>query len=158
MTDVEHSTRSSDRAATDAEHCATGCEDATTNDGRLLLEFLQGRDMPCPACGYNLRDLPSPVCPECREALRLQVGCQRARFGIFLAVLAPCIFSGICALFLLVPIVISRGNAPAGILALDAFGLSSGLAGLVLIRKREQFIRKSTADQWPCAGVLQPGG
>ncbi len=31
-----------------------------------------GRDLPCPGCGYNLRGLPSPVCPECGRRLRLE--------------------------------------------------------------------------------------
>jgi hypothetical protein len=113
---------------------------------RLLREFLRERDVECPACGYNLRDLEGARCPECREVLRLQVGCQRARFGLFIAALTPCVFSGIAGLLLLVPILL-EGNAPGGIVQLDSFGLSSGLVGAILIWQRERFIRQSTRAQ-----------
>ena len=46
------------------------------HDAAILKLFLDGRDQPCPQCGYNLRDLPGTRCPECGEelALRLQLG------------------------------------------------------------------------------------
>lgn len=31
-----------------------------------------GRDVPCPRCGYNLRDMEHSVCPECGDALELE--------------------------------------------------------------------------------------
>ena len=41
----------------------------------MLRQFLAGRDVPCPQCEYNLRDLTGTRCPECGEArvLRLQL-------------------------------------------------------------------------------------
>jgi len=33
--------------------------------------YLQGRDVPCPACGYNRRDGASATCPECRHNLSI---------------------------------------------------------------------------------------
>ena len=39
----------------------------------MLREFLSGRDVPCPGCGYNLRDLPGGRCPECGQELVLGV-------------------------------------------------------------------------------------
>jgi hypothetical protein len=36
--------------------------------------YLAGRDVPCPGCGYNLRDLRGSRCPECGDALVLSVG------------------------------------------------------------------------------------
>jgi hypothetical protein len=44
------------------------------DDGTALLNFVASRDMPCPACGYNLRMLSKPVCPECGLSLKLTVG------------------------------------------------------------------------------------
>ena len=38
-----------------------------------LQSFLADRDEPCPACGYSLRGLTTPTCPECRAAVTLQV-------------------------------------------------------------------------------------
>ena len=40
----------------------------------LLQTFLAGRDVACPGCGYNLRDLRGSRCPECGDALSLRVG------------------------------------------------------------------------------------
>jgi hypothetical protein len=41
----------------------------------LLRQFLRGRDVACPSCQYNLRDLTGERCPECGLviALRLQL-------------------------------------------------------------------------------------
>lgn len=41
----------------------------------MLQAFLAGRDVGCPQCGYNVRDLRGAICPECGErlALRLQL-------------------------------------------------------------------------------------
>jgi hypothetical protein len=38
----------------------------------IIALYLQGRDVPCPACGYNRRDDTTPPCPECGHHLRLQ--------------------------------------------------------------------------------------
>lgn len=38
----------------------------------IIALYLQGRDVPCPACGYNRRDDTAPPCPECGHHLRLQ--------------------------------------------------------------------------------------
>lgn len=41
---------------------------------RQLVEFIRDRDVPCPLCGYNLRQNISARCPECGSALLLSVG------------------------------------------------------------------------------------
>jgi len=45
----------------------------------LLPAFLAERDVPCPSCGYNLRDLKEARCPECGEAIDLRVGLVEPR-------------------------------------------------------------------------------
>jgi hypothetical protein len=45
--------------------------EATGHD--MLREFLAGRDVPCPGCTYNLRDLTGDRCPECGQELVLGV-------------------------------------------------------------------------------------
>jgi hypothetical protein len=42
-------------------------------DTSLLASFLADRDVPCPGCGYNLRGLLGSRCPECGEAIELDV-------------------------------------------------------------------------------------
>ena len=80
----------------------------------LLLTFLRERDASCPLCGYNLRNLVRPQCPECREPLVLAVGVRKLRFGWFLATITPGLFSGIAAALFLIPLIAVplRGGAP----------------------------------------------
>lgn len=122
------------------------------DETRLLLEFLRDRDADCPACGYNLRNLTRPVCPECRETLALTVGYQKPRIGLFVATITPSIFSGICGLIILFPLLTVRG-APLEAFLLDTFGLSSGLLGLGLFVFRQAFLRQSRVSQMVWAFV-----
>ena len=39
----------------------------------LLLQFLRARDVPCPSCAYNLRDLTGDRCPECGQEITLRL-------------------------------------------------------------------------------------
>src|SRR5262245_2704462 len=67
----------------------------------LLRQFVEGRDSPCPTCGYNLRNTTSQRCPECGTRLNLVLErtrqpsgkwiipliCAAAAFGFFVTVL-----------------------------------------------------------------------
>lgn len=122
------------------------------DETQLLLEFLRDRDAACPACGYNLRNLTRPVCPECRETLALTVGYQKPRIGLFVATITPSIFSGICGLIILFPLLTFAG-APLEAVLLDTFGLSSGLLGLGLFVFRQAFLRQRRVSQMVWAFV-----
>lgn len=50
-----------------------------------LRAFVALRDVPCPACGYNLRDLTGRNCPECGQELELRVGLAEPRLGLWIA-------------------------------------------------------------------------
>ena len=54
------------------DHSDQGLEQ--DDDDAALLDFVATRDMACPACGYNLRMLNKPSCPECGLPLKLTVG------------------------------------------------------------------------------------
>src|SRR5215471_11172765 len=72
-------------------------------DGRadeLLLMFVHDRSVPCPRCGYDLRALTQPRCPECREPLKLVVGRAHVQHLWFLLTIAPGIFSGILSILM----------------------------------------------------------
>lgn len=43
------------------------------DDGALLQAYLYDRDVSCPHCAYNLRDLTGNRCPECGEELVLRL-------------------------------------------------------------------------------------
>ena len=52
----------------------TELADATTpGEDELLRRFLHGRDVTCPGCRYNLRDLTGYHCPECGQEIVLQL-------------------------------------------------------------------------------------
>jgi hypothetical protein len=53
-------------------------------DDEQLRRYLAERDAPCPGCGYNLRGLAGPRCPECDAPLALRVGLAEPRLGAFL--------------------------------------------------------------------------
>ncbi len=134
-------------------------DEQPADEASLLLEFLRDRDVSCPLCGYNLRNLSVVTCPECRETLALQVGFLKPRFGWLLATVIPGFFSGISAAFLMLPLVgslfFSPGSpAPWPVWATDAFGWLSGLSALVLVKYRYAFLRQSQATQRVWAGIV----
>ena len=125
----------------------TGPRPGARDDVERLLAFLHERDAACPLCGYNLRNLTRPECPECHQDLSLTVGIDRPRFGWFLITIAPSIFSGIAAL-ILTSILLNAlvffgggGPIPAQPLIAVTFCWISGSGALLLARRRLAFIR-----------------
>ena len=51
----------------------------------MLAAYLSGRDVPCPECGYNLRDLVGRRCPECGDDLALRLTLAEPRQGLLIA-------------------------------------------------------------------------
>lgn len=43
------------------------------SDTELLAAYLTDRDVSCPTCGYSLRGLTHPRCPECGRGLSLRL-------------------------------------------------------------------------------------
>jgi hypothetical protein len=112
----------------------------------LLLAFLRSRDIPCPRCGYNLRDLRAPACPECGEALCLAVRRRRSRLYIFIALLTPGLFSAVAAVLLGIPLTLFHPPVWPPWVA-EAFGILSAAVTLVLYRRKEIFFRRSALFQ-----------
>jgi len=52
-----------------------------------LRAFLAERDVPCPACGYNLRGAQDPVCPECGGPVELSIEGRAGARGYVLLLL-----------------------------------------------------------------------
>lgn len=134
--------------------------DQHPDDIARLLDFVRDRDAACPICGYNLRALTQPVCPECRQPLSLTVGAPHLRFGWFVITIIPGIFSGMAATLLLIPFigmtVTGNGPPPWPMLVLDAFGWTSGIVTAALILKRYAFLRRPPERQrtWALAAWL----
>ena len=116
-----------------------------SDETELLLRFVAHRDHACPRCDYNLRNLTQPVCPECGEELKLTVGRRDFRDSLIFLALAPCIFSSICTILLngLIAYVWDRSaeSPPMWVWGVDAFGLSSGIGGLLLFVNRRAFTK-----------------
>ena len=51
---------------------------AATPDDEVRRAYLDGRDVPCPKCGYNLRGTTGDACPECGLKIVLEVAGRRA--------------------------------------------------------------------------------
>jgi hypothetical protein len=125
---------------------------------QMLLEFIREHDAACPVCGYNLKALTRPICPECGQELVLAVGAAQLRFGWLLVSLAPGFFSGIAAFFLLVPIVgvtfFANGRIPLRIVAVDLFGWCSGIFAILLAIKRYRFlVQPRSVQRWWALGI-----
>jgi hypothetical protein len=144
---ADEQTEESIDAAPDAPH-ASGPDDAS----RLLLRFVHERDVDCPRCGYNLRNLTKPVCPECDEPLSLKVSVEPIRLVWLLATLAPGFFSGIAAAILLIPI-FAFGPPPPEIVITVVFGMVSGVITLAVALASHKFIRQPVGMQASWATV-----
>ncbi|XAM01564.1 hypothetical protein OT109_09230 [Phycisphaeraceae bacterium D3-23] len=63
------------------------------SETQALLDYVAQREVPCPRCGYNLRGLTQPSCPECGNGLVLSVGSSsplnRAWLTMLAALLLP---------------------------------------------------------------------
>lgn len=119
-----------------------------------LLGFLRDHDAPCPVCGYNLRNLTVPTCPECQHALELTVGVTGLRIGLFIATLAPFMFSGMAGLALgslIVTAEAASGGAGAGpppmLYLLTLIGLASGTVAVALLVFRRRFLAFAPGTQ-----------
>ena len=81
------------------------------SDEQALLEFLADRDMPCPACGYNLRMLNKPTCPECGLPIKLTVGSNIAfKRAWAIALCLSAMIAGVGMVFIL--LTIAAGEPP----------------------------------------------
>ena len=118
----------------------------------MLLEFLRDQDAACPVCGYNVRSLTRPICPECKQELVLTVGALQLRLGWLLAAVAPGFFSGIAACFVCIPTLAIYFEDDLFLLPLVGgvlFGWCSGLFAIILAAKRNRFLAQTrTRQRW----------
>ena len=118
----------------------------------LLLDFLSDHDAPCPVCGYDLKALTRPICPECRHDLALTVGVQsgRLRLGWLLVALVPGFFCGIAACLLAIPttaVYFEDGIVVWPFVGAVLFGWCSGVFAIILVTQRNRFIAQSRSRQ-----------
>lgn len=131
-----------------------------SDDAVLLRAYAFGRDVPCPACGYNLRNTDSPRCPECGGDLHLAVGTLDLPLGPFtvrlLAAALPLGFWGTFALFGLLG---TRRSAWWQAGDWTAFAILCGMSLLcgvltgVAHARRRSFLRLPRRTQWKRAAA-----
>lgn len=121
----------------------------------MLLEFLRERDVACPRCGYSLRNLSRPVCPECEEPLQLQVGVQKIRVLWLFIALAPGAFCAIAlgilgvmvGVMALVYGELPSERPPLNIILTLGFFVASALHTILLARAHRRFLQLSIRAQ-----------
>jgi hypothetical protein len=122
----------------------------------LLLEFLRVVDASCPRCHYSLRNLSTPICPECGLELRLGVIDRPRNILPFLLTLSPSIFSAI-ATGLVLGLMVWQGPPPLSVwqpYAAAGFGLASAAWGAVLYSRRSRLIASALLDQVAAAVII----
>jgi hypothetical protein len=118
----------------------------------MLLEFVRERDVPCPACGYNLRNLTWPVCPECREPLSLNVTHELPPIGLFVATIGPSFFSALLAI-VLITLTLMFGGPPSEVILAMVFGVFNAVLIPVIFALRRRFVRSRRRVQVAWAGL-----
>lgn len=131
---------------------------------QLLREFLAEHDALCPVCGYNLRGVMLPVCPECECPIELGIASNNAYLGAWLlALLAfamPLSFDLLVGLMMLVSTVFSAGENAEGVfllVSLTTLTLTSiGMLWVLVARKRD-WLRMPRRKQWKLAWAFFTG-
>ena len=133
----------------------------TPDPAAEVIAFLEGRSYPCPRCGYDLRDIQHPRCPECAEPLVLQLAAATPRFGWLVMAMAPGCFSGVAAVFVLVPVIINITRPPPPgqpfpwpIIAADVFGFCSAVSVVFMYRYRRRIMSWKPRRQGQFAGAV----
>ena len=124
-----------------------------------LLAHLADHDAECPVCGYGLRGITSPICPECAAPLHLAVASERTGVGPWLVGVIACALAlGFDAVvFVLIAGGATVTYASRGVLPLQpvvmgglfgAFALASGIALGAVLRSRRSWARRPRRSQW----------
>ena len=124
-----------------------------------LLHYIADRDLPCPVCGYNLRALTVPRCPECGREIVLGVRLVEPYIRAWVT-LAVAVFASAGVGLFLVLILVTRGHQPgANIhsgfrLFIECYIIGSVPAAGVVLLVRRWFLRRSKPVQWTIAVVV----
>jgi hypothetical protein len=114
----------------------------------MLLAFLADRDVHCPRCDYNLRSLSQPVCPECREELRLTVGVRKLQLHWLFITLAPGAFCMIAVgIFIVMSLIHGPPPPQLEIILLLLFLVASAATGVAIAVWHRGFLRLENATQ-----------
>jgi hypothetical protein len=128
----------------------------------LLRSYLAGRDVACPGCQYNLRDLRGGPCPECGERIALRVGLVEPRQRLLIAGLvfisAGAGLSGLLLVYAAIQAIIRRGGDLDKFIAINVVSLAIESAAMVVwlrswTRIRRQKLSTRSVLVMLCAGL-----
>ncbi|MEO1716445.1 MAG: hypothetical protein AAFR76_04975 [Planctomycetota bacterium] len=121
-------------------------------DADQIKAYLADRDVPCPRCGYNLRGVADPTCPECAgeisfrpDAIRCEGMSENDRNDVLVPVLIGLAFA-LCGT-LCAALIASWSGSPAWALVL--FFAALGIVALAALARRKTgwFLRQPPAWQ-----------
>ena len=76
-------------------------DDHESANQQMLITFLKDRDVPCPLCQYNLRNLNRSNCPECGRPIELTVKVPDLSYASWIVMtFSMSLSAGISVLFL----------------------------------------------------------
>ena len=145
----------------------SGQKELTNNapsDQEMLTQFLADRDVLCPACNYNIRQLQGNTCPECGCELLLNVG-YVGLSNKWITALVGALVPAACGIpfHILMLIALSQG-APIGELAsegigilfllLEFYALNCAVVSILLLVMRQRFTRLKMQTQTTIASIL----
>jgi hypothetical protein len=133
-------------------------------DDLMLVNWLKDRDAACPLCGYNIRGLVSPRCPECGQALRLSVTLAEPYLKAWIALIAALLpAAGVGAIFVYATcyavieehlrITRELDRMPAEIAYMLLHLVSCIPLSIAAIVFRRRFLRRSRGFQKGCASA-----
>ena len=130
-------------------------QESSNNAGRVLpaqqlTAYLHDRDVPCPACGYNLRNLLSARCPECGRDVHLGVKLRHPRMAAWVTLLIILTFGDGIALFLGVILLARQWPAPLPEFPLCYFACAPPATAMILLL-RKRCLRIRLGAQWAIA-------
>ena len=131
-------------------------KDEGSTSEQVLLDFLAKHDASCPACGYNLRMLNKPVCPECGLPIKLTVGSDSPfKRAWAIALCLSAMIAGIGVVFALLGFVAGE-PPPGGMMTLFWFYVPMLWipAPLILFGLRSRFCRMQTSLQYLVVGLI----
>jgi hypothetical protein len=138
--------------------------ESASDDAAELVRFLAARDVACPLCGYNLRGLTTPRCPECGRELRLSVGLTEPYLRAWVVLAAAVCGSGGTGLFFVM--MIARAGWPRAFgSAAQQFVMNLSLlyfifaipVGVVVLVARRRLLRLPAGRQWLLAWLAVAG-
>ena len=121
---------------------------------QCILDFLHDRDVFCPLCKYNLRNLTIPRCPECGYRLRLSIGLvEPSQAPWILALVGLAASAGLGVLAALLMWVGVKGGLEPWVQVMFSYLIACIPLSLCFVLLRRRVLRLHSLIQWIFAGI-----